>query len=148
MHKNQHKMSNGLDNPKYQLAIELRLLGFTYAQIASNPQVGLKENTIRTWFVKEGVCYFPYKRLQKERQNEYKQIFDKLHLQMREMAIDAVRVLGEAVKKGNLKASIKVLELVDIQRYIYYQTGYEDEGVALLREIIKDRREARNLQKK
>ena len=135
-------MSKGLDSYKHQVAIELRLMGFTYAQIASNPQIALKENTIRAWFMKGGICNQHYKELQKKRHREYEHIFNRIHLQIRLIAIDAVRVLGEAVKQGDLRASFKALDIVDIRRYlIQQQAKYEDEGIMLLRKIILHIRE-------
>jgi hypothetical protein len=90
--------------------------------------------------MKGGNCYEVHKQKQKERLEENMEMFANLHLQIKEMAIDAIRVLGEAIKNGNVGASVKVLDLVGIEKYINYQSGYEDDGVSLLRRIIEGRR--------
>ena len=132
---------------KHQIAIDLRLLGYKYHQIASNPQIALKEHTVRTWFMKEWVCYNDYKLRKNQKLKENKRLFDEIYLQLEDISLDAITTLRNAISNGNINASYKILQLFDIKRLIILsqqRQGKEDEGILLLREIVTDiRRQAK-----
>lgn len=111
-------MNNSEQNPYpdldgiYQLAVDLRISGLKYEAIASNPQINVKTHTVRTWFMFGGKCYKSYKDrvslLQEDRWVKMKQ----LESGMQDLASEALKVASNAVVKGDLKTSIKVLEMV------------------------------------
>lgn len=140
MHKNT-QMYERLGS-KYRLAIDLRILGYTYNRIAVNPQINLKENTVRSWFTQKGICYQGYKELQEQRINEREDLFKNISIQLLDLAYDAVSVLAEAVKKKNLSACLKIIEIAGIDSNLIQRlTKPEDsETLRLFRSII-DRQE-------
>lgn len=64
----------------HQLAVDLRASGHKYDEIAADPRIDAKEHTVRTWFMKGGICYEAYeekkKILQSERQEKLEQVED------------------------------------------------------------------------
>lgn len=122
----------------HQLAIDLRASGLRYEEIASNPQINTKEHTVRTWFMKGGICYEAYeekkKLLRAERQEKLKQVEDGIV----DLASDALEVLKEAVEKKNLKAAITVMEMAGFKatQKVQEVPQEENETVLLLRQII------------
>lgn len=132
-----------LDGP-YQLAVDLRISGLKYEAIATHPQINVKEHTVRTWFMLGGKCYKAYKDreslLQEERRAKMKQI----EASIQNLASEALKVISDAVVKGNLSASIKVLEMAGLKAVQKVEEIHpqDDEGITLLRQIIEDRRRA------
>jgi Sigma-70, region 4. len=55
-------------NPTHQRAIDLRLNGVKYKDIAT--ELNIKEQTVRSWFIKDGICYFAFNQMKKEREKE------------------------------------------------------------------------------
>lgn len=100
----------------YQLAVDLRISGLKYEAIASHPQIKVKEHTVRTWFMFGGKCYKTYKDrvslLQEDRWVKMKQI----EAEMQDLASEALKIISNAVVKGDLKTSIKVLEMVGLNK--------------------------------
>lgn len=99
----------------YQLAVDLRISGLKYEAIASNPQINVKEHTVRTWFMFGGKCYKTYKDrvslLQEDRWMKMKQI----EAGIQDLASEALKVISNAVAKGDLKTSIKVWEMAGLK---------------------------------
>lgn len=111
-------MNNTEQNPYpeldgiYQLAVDLRISGLKYEAIATHPQIKVKEHTVRTWFMFGGTCYKTYKDrvslLQEDRWVRLKQV----EAGLQDLASEALKVMSDAVVKGDLKTSVKVLEMV------------------------------------
>lgn len=127
-----------LSNPQ-QVAIDLRLLGMTYKNISESLFVNAKEHTVRTWFMDGGSCFQALNWKKQERVRERKEIMEGLDDLLMDMSLEALHTLREAINKGNVQASIKLLELTNTVRQVNNQSG-SDEGVQLLREIITERR--------
>ena len=128
--------------PRHQLAIDLRLAGATYKQMAKNVTISTKEHTIRTWFMEGGICKEAYEWKKRERAEERDEFFQQIHEQINDIAISAIYTLRKAVEEGNVQASLKILELADTKRLL--QVTHIDEveaEVEKLRSIIQAQRD-------
>lgn len=130
--------------PHHQLAIDLRTSGASYQEIALDPRINSKEQTVRSWFMLGGLCHEAYgyknRLLNEDRWAKMKQV----EAGLQDLALDALKVLEEQIAQRNLKAAIRLLEMVgfkEVQRVEEIHPEY-DEAIALLRQIIEDRREA------
>ncbi len=130
MNKDEHILHN-----KYQSAIDLRLLGYTYKQIAKN-LLTIKEHTVRTWFMQDGICYSEYQSQLKRKQEENQELLNHAWLQLNEISIEAIKTLRQSVSGGNVNASLKLLNLIGIQKYLTYESK-PNEGIDLLRKIVE-----------
>lgn len=141
MNENEHNPYDALTSPQ-QIAVDLRLAGKVYKDIASNVSVNLQEHTIRAWFMNGGACHEVYEWKKKiraeEREEWYRNEFEN---KIKDLGREAVAALQNAVNKGNVPAIIKALELAGIsQMSCQIQVKQADEGILILREIIEDRR--------
>lgn len=124
---------------QHQLAVDLRASGARYEEIAT--QINTKQHTIRTWFMKGGICYEAYeekkRQLRAERQEKLKQVEDGIA----DLASGALEVLKEAVEKKNLKAAITIMEMAGFKAIQKVQDvpSEENEVISLLREIAQNR---------
>lgn len=127
-----------------QIAVDLRLTGKPYRDIASSQFVNLQEHTICTWFMKGGVCHEAYEMKKKIRAEERDQYYrDEFENDIKELGREAIVAMREAIGKGSVQAIVKALELAGISQMSYkIQIQQDDEGVMLLREIVSDRRKA------
>lgn len=139
MHKNTQIPLYERLGSKQRLAVDLRLLGYTYSRIATNSQIDLKENTIRSWFTQKGVCYMAYSDLQKQKLAEREDLFRNITIQLIDGAYDAVKVLVEAVKKGNVTACIKIIEIAGIDSNFMLRMSNSDDNevLTLLKRLIE-----------
>jgi len=143
MNESEQSRYDLLTSPQ-QTAIDLRLLGMTYKQIGESVFVNTKEHTVRTWFMEGGVCLGAFGWRRETRAKERKEIMAGLDDLLLDMSLEALSTLREAIKKGNVQASVKLLELTKTVQSVDSQT-LADEGILLLREIItKRRQDARN----
>lgn len=141
-------MNNGEHNPydlltsPQQIAVDLKLEGRSYKDIASNRFINLREHTIRTWFMAGGVCNEAYEWKKKIRAEEREQYYhDEFENEIKDLGREAMIALREAISKGNVTAIVRALELAGISQLSYQiQIKQEDEGILLLREIVEDRR--------
>lgn len=99
----------------YQLAVDLRISGLKYEAIANHPQINVKEHTVRTWFMFGGKCYKAYKDkvslLQEDRWVKIKQ----MEAEALDLASEALKVMRNAVTKGDLKTAIKFWEMTGLK---------------------------------
>lgn len=137
MLNNSQQNSSKKLSASHQLAVDLRLSGCSYQEIAS--KVKSKEQTVRSWFMHGGFCQETYeyknKLLTEDRWVKMKQI----ETGIQNLASKALKVISSAVVKGDLKASIKILNMAgfgEVQKIQEVQPQ-EDEGLLLLRTIVK-----------
>ena len=136
----QNNPYDALTSPQ-QIAVDLRLAGRAYKDIASNEFINLQEHTLRTWFMQGGVCHEAYEWKKKMRAEDREEYYRELESEIKDAGQEAMVALREAVSKGNTTAIVKALELSGISKLSYQiQVKQEDEGILILREIIEDRR--------
>jgi len=140
MNDSEQSSSYDLLTSSQQTAIDLRLLGMTYRQISESVFVNVGEHTVRTWFMEGGACHSAFGWKKEARTKERKEIMDGLGDLLMDMSLEALSTLREAIKKGSVPASIKLLELTRIGQMVDDQSR-ADEGILLLREIIAKRRQ-------
>lgn len=122
--------------------INLKLSGFSYQQMVDYlEQLGEKrENqTVRDWFSEGGKYHEAYKYIKEQRRKEIEPEFKAVGDQIKEGAIDAIQVVRDKVKQGNLKAAMYMLKLAgleEVQQIEEIQPQQEDEGLLLLREML------------
>jgi hypothetical protein len=121
---------------QHRIAVDMRLENYAYADIAEPLKV--KEQTVRTWFMRGGYCYEAYQWKRRIRMDERKQRFQEIETQLHEMSADAVLVLKQRLKKGSESAALNVLALAGftpLQRVVD-ETPKESEELKLLRELV------------
>mgnify|MGYP001100767389 CR=1 FL=1 len=124
--------------PLHQKAVDLRLNGVKYRDIAK--EIGVKEQTVREWFIKDGICYFAFNQIKKEREKEKRDLFKEIDQRLKDIAIDAVIVLENTVRKGNWKAAVKALEMAGFEPVHKVADVTEDEKqktLQMLKEIFQ-----------
>lgn len=126
-----------------QIAVDLRLTGKPYRDIASSQFVNLQEHTICTWFMKGGVCHEAYEMKKKIRAEERDQYYrDEFENDIKELGRGYSSNAGSYWQR-KCSSNSKALELAGISQMSYkIQIQQDDEGVMLLREIVSDRRKA------
>lgn len=132
-----YKNENPYDalNERHQKAVELRLNGVKCNDIAR--QLKEKEQTVRWWLSRNGPCYKALIYLKKVRRKEKKELFNQIEERLKDIAIDAVIVLENAVRKGNLKGALKVLEIVGFQAVQQFMdVTPKNDGIKLLEKIL------------
>ena len=107
----------------YQLAVELRATFTPYRMIQEEIKAqfskSFKEQTIRTWFLKDGACYEALEYITKQRTIEREKDFALMKDKLNETAISAVGVIEKAIAGG------KVTELqVAAAKDILDRTGF------------------------
>jgi len=125
-------------NPTHQRAIDLRLNGVKYKDIAT--ELNIKEQTVRSWFMKEGACFKVFNQIKKEREKEKRDLFKEIDQRLKDIAIDAVIVLENTVRKGNWKAAVKALEMAGFEPVHKVADVTEDEKqktLQMLKEIFQ-----------
>jgi transposase len=131
---------NGVDyydllSPIHQRAVDLKLNGMKNRDIAAELKV--KEKTVRNWFAHGGLCYDAYKQLKRERRKEKNNLFKEIDERLKDIAVDAVIVLENAVRKGNWKAAVKVLEMAGFEPVHKVADVTDDEKQKTL-QLLKD----------
>jgi len=96
-----------------------------------------KEKTVRNWFAHGGLCYEAYKQKKTERKKERNNLFKEIDERLKDIAVDAVIVLENAVRKGNWKAAVKVLEMAGFEPVHKVADVTEDEKQKTL-QLLKD----------
>lgn len=138
--KNIHRHTNPFKrfeelSPIHQKAIELRLNSVKYKDIAR--ELNVKEITVRLWFSKGGICHDVFESMKRERMREREDLFKQIDKRLKDIAVDAVIVLENAVRKGNWKAAVKTLEMAGFEPVHKVADVTEDEKAKTL-EILKD----------
>lgn len=140
--QNQHNIKNPyeeLDKLGKDI-VDLKLSGVTYEVIAEYlEKLGQKrENqTIREWFIAGGKYYKAYHFMKEQRKKEVEPEFEAMDDQIKEGAIDAIAVVRDKVKQGNLKAAMYVLKLAGFEVEQVKNINSDSEGIELLREILE-----------
>lgn len=146
--KNQQNQQNqqGSKNPYESLdklgreIVDLKLSGTPYEVIVEYlEKIGQKrENqTVREWFIKDGKYSEAYQFMKEQRRKEVEPEFEAVDDQIKEGAIDAIAVVRDKVKQGNLKAAMYMLKLAGFEVEQVKNISSDSEGVALLREILE-----------
>lgn len=132
--------------------VTLKLSGLSYQQIVEYlEQLGEKrENqTVRDWFSESGKYNEVYKYMKEQRRKEIEPEFEAVGDQIKEGAIEAIQVVRDKVKQGNLKAAMYMLRLAgleEVQKIEEIQPRQEiDQGILFIRELITARRDAARL---
>ena len=140
MNNNEHNPYSELTNAQ-QIAVDMRLTGNSYIQIATHPFINLQEHTIRTWFMNNGVCHDALEWKKKMRSEEREEYYREVESAIKDIGRDAMFALREAINKGNVTAIVKGLEISGISRLtVQVKIEQADEGILLLRQIIEDGR--------
>lgn len=123
---------------EHELAIDLKLMGFRYSMIAGDERINVTEHTIRTWFMRGGICYNAYLRKKRLLARERKEMIGNIDNQVKDLIIDAMNCLSEAVKKGNLQAAIKAIELYKIyqEQRLLEEKSEDSPLIRVIREAI------------
>lgn len=95
--------------PKHRRAIDLRLEFFKYKYIAGD--LKLEEQTVRAWFMTDGVCYAAYQFKVAERAKENEEMAAKIRQELSDLTPEAITVIKTNLSKGNLEAALKVLAI-------------------------------------
>ena len=120
--------------------VDLKLSGLTYQHIVVYlEKIGEKrENqTIREGFIEGGKYYAAYQYMKSKRLEELEPEFEELNDHIKEGAIDAMYVVRQQVKKGNLKAAMYLLKLAGFEVEQVKNMNDDSEGIALLKEILE-----------
>lgn len=67
---------------EHEIAIDLKLLGFRYTMIADDERIKVTEHTVRTWFMKGGICYNAYRRKKRLQAKERKEMIKNIDNQV------------------------------------------------------------------
>jgi hypothetical protein len=127
--------------PRLQFAIDLRLRNVSHADIAKQKEISVTPQTVRRWFMKGGACYLAFKEEERIRKRENKKRREKLDEYVNELAPDALLVVEEEMRKGNLKAALEILKMAGLSPVQKFEdVTPESEGILLLRKIIEERR--------
>lgn len=98
---------------KYQTAIEARLSGLKYKDIAKSCHV--TESTVKGWFFKGGILFVAYGQKLKERKAENRKLFKGWPDDLKDMALDAKVVVQKAVRNGDVKTAIEVMKMAGME---------------------------------
>lgn len=85
---------------KYRLAIDMRLLGYRYYVIGKRlTKAGMptQEQTVASWFMKDGMCYKVFEDMKAIRIEELKKSIDEAKNQISEGVVDAIAVLRQSL---------------------------------------------------
>lgn len=126
--------------------VDLKLSGAPYEIIAEYLQkLGQKreKQTIREWFISGGKYCEAYQFMKEQRKKEVEPEFEGLNDQIKEGAIDAIGVVRDKIKLGNLKAAMYMLKLAGFEVEQVKNISSDSEGIELLREIL-ERSEKKN----
>lgn len=127
--------------PRLQMAVDLRLRNVSHADIAKQKEISVTPQTVRRWFMKAGLCYVAFKEEEKIRKRENKKRRQKLDDYIDELALDALLVVEQEMRKGSLKAALELLRMAGISPIQKFEdVTPESEGIVLLRKIIEERR--------
>lgn len=120
--------------------VDLKLSDLTYQQISNYlEKLGEKREiqTLRDWFAEGGKYHEAYKFMKELRRKEIEPEFQAVDDQIKEGAIDAIGVVRDKIKQGNLKAAMYMLKLAGFEIDQVKHINSDSEGVALLREILE-----------
>lgn len=120
--------------------VDLKLSGLSYQQISMYlEKLGEKrENqTIREWFIADGKYFEAYIYMKDKRREEVEPEFAEIDEHIKEGAIDAMYVVRQQVRKGNLKAAMYLLKLAGFEVEQVKSLNDDSEGIKLLKEILE-----------
>jgi hypothetical protein len=108
--KNLRKAYEAL-KPNYKLAVELKLRGYSYLDIAQDEQIKASYSTIREWFMTGGRLHQIYEWRKQEWSKEVKERFIDVDESIQSLAPDAVETYRDAIK--NKKSWMAAESLLD-----------------------------------
>jgi len=120
--------------------VDLKLSGLRYEHIVAYlTKLGEKrENqSVREWFIEGGKYYEAYIYMKDKKKEDVKPEFEELNDHIKEGAIDAMYVVRQQVKKGNLKAAMYLLKLAGFEVEQVKNMNDDSEGIKLLKEILE-----------
>ncbi|OGY24261.1 MAG: hypothetical protein A2Y57_04225 [Candidatus Woykebacteria bacterium RBG_13_40_7b] len=101
-------------DPIYQTAIEMRIEGHRYWEIAI--KVKREEKTVRDWFTSDrGILYKSYQQRRKEWVEENEALIKEMQDQFKDASVDAMKALRRRIKAGHVLASINMLDRAGFQ---------------------------------
>ena len=89
-----------LDDDKDRLYVDMAVNGYTYKHIAVKSK--MTHETVKHWFDRSGRLHEAYKQRLKEHRAEYSKQFKLIDRMLKELSVDAVLKLGEAVKSSGV----------------------------------------------
>jgi hypothetical protein len=103
-------------DPIYQYVIELRLMGASSKHIANDPTIskslGIKHQTVRTWFAINGMLYAAYQEEKREWTKENRQRVKEIKSSLEGIGPDAVQAYRKAIAASNWKAAESLLDRI------------------------------------
>jgi hypothetical protein len=97
-----------LGNDVHFRAVNLKLWGLTYREMAR--ELGRREQTVRSWFCKDGECYEAYEELKKQRREDLRQNLENLKDNLDEIILASLGIVRKAVtEKKNEAVAVKML---------------------------------------
>lgn len=108
----------------HQMAIDMRLDGYSYFAIASTlHDLAVKnkidkkfpESLIRQWLMRGGYCRFAFDQKKKERAEERKKLYNNIPDQLQDLANLAIVSLKGRIRKGSVMASLEILKMVGFE---------------------------------
>lgn len=107
--------TDGLE-PKYRVAIELKLRSVSYQDIADHEEIKVTRDTVKSWFKKDGLLYEAYQERKKERTEEIEERFADADSRIKELVPDALNAYEVSIKKrGSWKAAESLLDRAGFQ---------------------------------
>lgn len=108
----------------HQMAIDMRLEGYTYFAISTalhdvavQSKINKKfpESLIKQWFMRGGICRYAYDIKKKERAEERQKLYSHIPDQLKELANLSVVALKGRIRKGSVLASLEILKMVGFE---------------------------------
>jgi hypothetical protein len=97
-----------LVNDVHFRAVNLKLWGLTYREMAK--ELSRREQTVRSWFCKDGECFEAYEKLKKQRREDIRQNLDNLKDNLDEIILASLGIVRKAVmEKKNEAVAVKML---------------------------------------
>src|SRR5690348_7969850 len=104
----------------YRFAIDLRIDGMRYraiAQVISKQfESSRTEQRVKEWFApKDGMLYDIYQWKKRQRREESKKLFSKVHEQLQDAAVDAAVTLKNKARQGDVAAALGILRIAGFE---------------------------------
>lgn len=131
--------------PRHQRAIELRLKNMAYHDISKDKLIDVAPETVRGWFAKGGICVHAYQVERKQRILDMKERMRDFENKIEALTPDALIVLEQKMRSGNLKAAQDILDRAGYIAVQKVEDVTESEGVKLLKALMKhDEKQLKN----
>lgn len=96
-----HDYYEELRDPKFRRAVDLRIVGAGYRDIARHPSVNVPHATVRRWFMKGGVCYEALSQEMRLIKNDRNKLLKKVDERIKSIMLNALISLEGVVKNIN-----------------------------------------------